>query len=156
MESPRPGPRRGASHLDIREIDYAEVLRERAGGAEAAWDRIIACCLQGESSALDEQALTALVAAISDSERFGELLARLQASPAAGGAGMGATAAALVQLVQHGGRDRYRARPAIPIARSTPMATSMARLTPEMLLAVLAAGSPADPTPRRLVRHRAE
>ena len=40
------------THLDIREIDYAEVLRERAGGEEAAWDRIIACCLQGETAAL--------------------------------------------------------------------------------------------------------
>src|SRR5688572_26526162 len=47
----------GRTHLDIREIDYAEVLRERAGGQEAAWDRIIASCLQGESGALDDRAL---------------------------------------------------------------------------------------------------
>jgi hypothetical protein len=50
----------GRSHLDIREIDYAEVLRERAGGQEAAWDRIIAFCLQGESTTMDDSALAAL------------------------------------------------------------------------------------------------
>ena len=45
------------SHFEIREIDYAEVLRERAGGDKAEWDRIIALCLQGDVGALDERAL---------------------------------------------------------------------------------------------------
>jgi len=129
----------GRLHLEIREIDYAEVLRERAGGADAAWDHIIACCLQGESPTLDDQALAALVEAISDSERFGELLARLQASPAAAGAGMGATAAALVQLV-HTAVETAIARGCDPDRTLDTAATSMARLTPEMLLGVLAAG----------------
>ena len=38
----------GQSHFEIREIDYAEVLRERAGADGAAWNRIIEFCLQGE------------------------------------------------------------------------------------------------------------
>ena len=50
----------GRSHFEIREIDYAEVLRERAGGEKAQWDRIIALCLQGDTSGLDERALGAL------------------------------------------------------------------------------------------------
>src|SRR5688572_25671974 len=37
----------GRGHFDIREIDYAEVLRERAGGDGTQWDAIIAYCLQG-------------------------------------------------------------------------------------------------------------
>jgi len=65
----------GRSHLDLREIDYAEVLRERAGGHEAAWDRIIACCLQGDTT-MDDSALAALVATVTDTKRFGELLDR--------------------------------------------------------------------------------
>jgi hypothetical protein len=134
----------GRSHLEIREIDYAEVLRERGGGAEAAWDHIIACCLHGESPSLDEQALTALVSAIGDSERFGELLARLQASPAAGGAGMAATAAALVQLVSTAVETAI-ARGCDPDRTLDTAATAMARLTPEMLLGVLAAGQSEGP-----------
>lgn len=134
----------GRAHLDIREIDYAEVLRERAGGSEAAWDRIILCCLQGESSSLDERELAALVATLSDPDRFGELLTRLQASPAAAGAGMGATAAALLQLL----RTALEAATAHGLEKDEvigTMATSMARLTPDMLLAVLAARQSGGP-----------
>ena len=29
-------------HVELREIDYAEVLRERSGGESAAWDKVIA------------------------------------------------------------------------------------------------------------------
>lgn len=126
----------GRGHLDIREIDYAEVLRERAGGTHAEWDRIIAFCLQGEAVTLDERALTALLETVADAERFGELLERLQSSRTATGAGIGATAAALLQLL----------RTAIDAASDLDrdqvldtMSTAMARLTPEMLLAVLAA-----------------
>jgi HEAT repeat protein len=127
----------GRAHLDIREIDYAEVLRERAGGDEAAWDRIIAFCLQGESFVMDEPALAALVAAVSDPDRFGELLARLQASPAATGAGMGATAAAMLQLMKTA-LEAATAQGLESDRALDTMATSMARLTPEMMLAVLA------------------
>jgi HEAT repeat protein len=136
----------GRTHLDIREIDYAEVLRERAGGHEAAWDRIIASCLQGESGALDDRALAALVATVSDPDRFGELLARLQASPAAAGAGMGATAAALLQLLRTA-VDAAAAEGVDTERVLDTMAASMARLTPETMLGLLAArkaGSPEE------------
>ena len=36
-------------HVELREIDYAEVLRERSGGEAAVWDKIIANCLQGSA-----------------------------------------------------------------------------------------------------------
>ena len=80
---------------------------------------------------MDDRALAALVAAVGDSERFGELLARLQASPAVTGAGMGATAAAMLQLM----------KTALEVSTAQglegdkvldTMATSMARLTPDM------------------------
>ena len=134
----------GRAHLEIREIDYAEVLRERAGGDEAAWDRIIAFCLQGDSSVMDDRALAALVAAVGDSERFGELLARLQASPAVTGAGMGATAAAMLQLM----KTALEASTAQGLEGDKvvdTMATSMSRLTPDMMLAVLAAKQSGGP-----------
>ena len=50
----------GGRHIDLREIDYAEVLRERAGGDRAVWDRVIASCLHGESITLDEDTLRAM------------------------------------------------------------------------------------------------
>jgi hypothetical protein len=38
----------GRHHFEIIEIDYAEVLRERAGASDTQWDQIIAFCLHGE------------------------------------------------------------------------------------------------------------
>src|SRR5712692_2923051 len=35
-------------HVELREIDYAEVLRERKDGGTAAWDAVVASCLQGD------------------------------------------------------------------------------------------------------------
>src|SRR5688500_13959860 len=90
----------GRGGFEIREIDYAEVLRERAGGDAAQWDRIIAWCLQGEAATLDERALASLLHAVSDPVRFGELLDRLQEAPASRGASIGARAAALIQLLR--------------------------------------------------------
>jgi hypothetical protein len=135
----------GRGHFDIREIDYAEVLRERAGGGAAEWDRIIAFCLRGESATLDDRAIESLLGAVSDPTQFGELLDRLQDGPAASGASVGARAAALLQLL----------RTAVDAARTRGAATtdsvlqtiadSSGRLTPEMLLAVLAQRKSADP-----------
>jgi len=45
-------------HLEIEEIDYASVLRERSGGDVAAWDKVIASCLQGSTLELDEATIT--------------------------------------------------------------------------------------------------
>src|SRR4029453_5892185 len=55
-------------HVQIREIDYAEVLRERAGGEVAVWDQVIANCLQGTSFDLDEKAVRELLGIASDEE----------------------------------------------------------------------------------------
>jgi HEAT repeat protein len=134
----------GRAQLEIREIDYAEVLRERAGGHEAAWDRIIAFCLQGESTTMDDSALAALVATITDVDTFRELLERLQSAPAATGAGMGATAAALLQLL----KTTVEAATAQGLSSDQVienMGSSMGRLTPDMLLAVLAAKQSGGP-----------
>ena len=80
--SPGPGRRPGASHFEILEIDYAEVLRERAGGDGKEWDAIITFCLGG-GGALDAHELAALLDALGDSARFGELIERLQSDEAA-------------------------------------------------------------------------
>jgi hypothetical protein len=130
--------RSGRGHFAIREIDYAEVLRERAGGEAADWDRIISLCLQGDMAAFDERALAALVDAVSDPVRFGALLDHFQHSPAVSGATLGARAAALIQLLRTA-VDAAAARgpEAADLVLQT-IADSSARLTPEMMLAVLA------------------
>lgn len=89
----------GRGHFSIREIDYAEVLRERAGGEAAEWDRIIARCLDGGGTgvALDERTLAWMAEAIGDPARLGTVIKSIES--AGGGATIGARAAALMQLV---------------------------------------------------------
>jgi hypothetical protein len=128
----------GGQHLAIREIDYAEVLRERAGGEEAAWDRIIACCLQGDPATMDDAALASLVATVSDPEKFSKLLERLQGSLTGSSMGLGASAAAVLQLLRMTLEAVTKLEADTEQALQT-MAASMAKLTPETLLGILAA-----------------
>jgi HEAT repeat protein len=127
----------GRSHFDIREIDYAEVLRERAGGDKAQWERIIALCLQGDTSGLDERALGALADSLSDSERFGELMEHFQASDALETVSVSLRLAALLQLMRTALEAAKTRNPAEAEQALQTMADSCGRLTPEMMLAML-------------------
>jgi HEAT repeat protein len=128
----------GRGHFAIREIDYAEVLRERAGTDGAAWDRIVAYCLQRDSASLDERALALLLEAASDPTRFGELLDKIQGAFADGGVSTGARAAALLQLLQTVVEAADARGPSMAAQVLQTIAASSARLTPEMMLALLA------------------
>jgi hypothetical protein len=140
----------GRSHFEIHEIDYAEVLRERAGGDTAEWDRIIAFCLQGDVDAMDERALSALIDAVIDPERFGDLLDRLEHGPASQGASVGARAAALLQLLQTAVRAAEQRGPEVADQALDSIAASSAKLSAEMMLAVLAQRRSPDQTEARV------
>ncbi len=64
----------GRDHFEIREIDYAEVLRERAGGDKAEWNRIIAHCLQGEAATLDDRAIASMIEVFGDPARLRDFI----------------------------------------------------------------------------------
>ena len=127
----------GRSHFEIREIDYAEVLRERAGGEKAQWDRIIALCLQGDTSGLDERALGSLVDCLSDPQRFGDLLEHFQKSESLEAVSVSLRLAALLQLMRTALEAAKARNPAAAEQALQTMADSCARLTPEMMLAML-------------------
>ena len=127
----------GRPHFEIREIDYADVLRERAGADGAAWDRIIEFCLRGHGEgSIDDRALNAVISALDDADRFGELIEAIQ-TPSAGGVSIGARAAALLGLIQRAietlkdGREIDQARMLQTIADSA------GRMTPDMMLSFL-------------------
>jgi hypothetical protein len=60
----------GGGPLEVREIDYAEVLRERQGSQDSDWDNILAAYLQGEQSDIDDTMLQALLEIASDTQRM--------------------------------------------------------------------------------------
>src|SRR5205807_10505871 len=86
-------------HVELREIDYAEVLRERAGGEAAVWDRVITNCLQGSSFELDEAGIKELLGIALDSDKLSEMMSTLEQS-VEGGAGIGAKTAALMRMLR--------------------------------------------------------
>jgi len=127
----------GRSHFDIREIDYAEVLRERGGGEAAAWKSIIEFCLLGDTSAsIDERTLEAVIGALDNPERFNELLQAVQSAPP-GAASVGARAAALLGLIQKA-IERLKARGELDESAVTQtIADSAAHMTPDMMLSLI-------------------
>src|SRR5690606_28096084 len=116
-------------------------------GHTAEWDRIIACCLQGDASSLDQPTVETLLDALGDRERFGDLLDRFEHASAASGASINGRAAALLRLLRSAleaataGHEPESAERAIDV-----MAAATGRLTPEMMLALLARRQSQDPS----------
>ena len=62
-------------NIELREIDYAEVLRERGGGNSASWETIVGHCLTGGAIELDEAAIAELLGIAGDADRVIEIMA---------------------------------------------------------------------------------
>jgi hypothetical protein len=125
-------------HVEIREIDYSEVLRERGSGHSAAWDRVVASCLQGSFN-LDDDVIAELLGAAGDQQRLTELMAEVQTQADDGDRTTGTTvrAAALMRLLRGiveavSSRDPERIEPAL-----RNVAGAVSQLAPELLLNLL-------------------
>jgi hypothetical protein len=95
----------GGPSLEIVEIDYAEVLREKAGEA-ATIEQVIAAALAGPQLELDDATFESLVRLVNDPEKLRQLMTELETAVATGGAE--AKAAAIMSLLR--GLVEYVAR----------------------------------------------
>jgi hypothetical protein len=137
-------------HVELREIDYSEVLRERIGSRAASWDRLIANCLQGQAVDLTDDAVTSLLEALADPAALSELIGTLDAKASESGAGLGPKTAALMRLLQ-GIVDAVKLRDPQQMESIIPtIAAAFGELSPDMMLALIAeasgSGSGADGT----------
>ncbi len=122
----------GQRYLEIQEIDYADILRDRGAGDQSRWDNIIRSCLNLDAP-LDDEALQQLVDLCGDPEKFGDFLVTLEKS---GGAAMGSKASALIRMLRGvvdlmsktGGRLE-------PMLRN--VAQGLGKLSPEMVMELL-------------------
>lgn len=129
----------GGGPIELRQIDYAEVLRHRVGGRDGEWEQIVAHYLEGDFSNLDDEALAALYEIAHDQERFASFTEQLLAK--SGERGRGHQHEVVVRVLQAlvnfvadkhpEDLDRLLGR----IASVTPL------LTPDILIALL---SPQD------------
>jgi hypothetical protein len=94
----------GGPSLEIQQIDYAEVLREKQG-KEAELDRILAAALAGPQLELDESGMRLLLEIVGDPARLTQLMTRLEAASDAGSdAHVGAFISLLRGLAEWTGR----------------------------------------------------
>ena len=128
----------GGRHVEIREIDYAEVLREDRDGGAAAWEDIVATCLQGGSPRISADAMREMLEE-GGGDRVSEIIEALQTRATAAGWGTGPTAAALGRLLQSivDAVARHAPERVDDILRN--LAEGTGRLSPDMLLALVAA-----------------
>jgi hypothetical protein len=68
----------GGGPIELRQIDYTEVLRERSGaGLAAEWDRLIANYLESDLATLDESSLAELFQIANDDTHFKDFTEQL-------------------------------------------------------------------------------
>ncbi|MEP7117329.1 MAG: HEAT repeat domain-containing protein, partial [Acidobacteriota bacterium] len=60
----------GGGPLEVRQIDYAEVLRERPEGDDFDWENILTAYLQGEQTDIDDKMLDTLLQIANNSSRM--------------------------------------------------------------------------------------
>ena len=123
-------------HIELREIDYAEVLRERSGGDPVVWTRVIANCLQGSAFDLDESGIRELLGIAADSEQLVNLMASLEAS-ADGEGGIDLKTAALMRMLRGIVEVVARKQPEQlePVLKN--MASAVGHCSPDMLLGLM-------------------
>jgi len=123
-------------HVELREIDYTEVLRERTSGEAAVWNKVIANCLQGSSFELDEEGIRELLGIALDSDKLAEMMSTLEAGVDKAG-GIGAKTAALMRMLRGIVEAVSKADPERlePVLRN--MASAVGQVSPEMMLGLL-------------------
>jgi hypothetical protein len=124
----------GGPSVEIEEIDYAEVLREKQGVA-AAVDQIIAAALDGSRLELDDSGMRLLLEIVQDPARLHELLAQIEQATADRGAD--AHAAAFLALVRGLSQWLSRSEPGRLDAVIGEMGRAAGRLSAEAMLKLL-------------------
>jgi HEAT repeat protein len=125
-------------HIELREIDYSEVLREKSGGDPVTWDRIVSNCLHGDRQLeMDDESLKGLLEIAGNAEHLGNLVAALDTRATSGGQTLEGKTAAVIRLIQGIVESANRQKPEAlePVLKN--MASAMGQLSPEMMVSVL-------------------
>jgi len=125
-------------HVEVKEIDYAAVLRER-GGALPRWDGILANFLRrdGDDQEFAEEATKMLLEMAKDEQQLGELFVALESRSAPDQSSQ-ATASAVVRMLQSIVETVTQARREEIDEVLQNLSAAVGRLSPELMVAILA------------------
>jgi hypothetical protein len=120
--------------IELQEIDYAEVLRERDGGNSASWETIISHCVSGGAIALDDAALAELLGIAGDADRVVEIMTTVEDRTEGG---VETKAASLMRMIRGFVTtvSRNDADRVDPMLRN--IASAVGELSPELLVGLL-------------------
>jgi HEAT repeat protein len=124
-------------HIALREIDFAEVLRDRGDGAPVRWDDLIASCLHGTPQNLTGAVLHRFLQAVDDPAILMELIGELERQARRSGHTSDARSVALMRLLRRFLDAVRKHEPAQFDRAKQHVATAIGQLSPEMLLALL-------------------
>ncbi|MEI6669297.1 MAG: HEAT repeat domain-containing protein [Acidobacteriota bacterium] len=68
----------GQSQIEVRRVDFHELLRERSGGDRATWAQVVSECLEGGGIAADAWALDLVTQLLDRPDSIAEVLASIQ------------------------------------------------------------------------------
>ena len=126
----------GTSHVEIREIDYAEALRERWSGAEVTWERVVGNCLKGDNIDIPPEFVSAFLQAETRTDAIAEAVTAVEKTNS-DGASLTSRADTLIKLVGGVAKSVTDRSPdqVEPVMRD--LSAALGRLSPEMLAAVV-------------------
>ena len=130
----------GGGPIELRQIDYGDVLRERKGALAGDWDEIVTSYLEGEFSDLDDKAMAALLDIAGDTSRFRDFAERLVAQAEESGERVKKD---LVLLIFQALADYVaRTQPEQLDRVLNQIAGVIPKMTPEMVITLITTGVP--------------
>lgn len=132
----------GSGAIELRQIDYAEVLRRQTGAFDSDWAHIVANYLESDLSNLDDEALAALLEISQDLTRFASFTEELVAKASEGG--KPEKQEVVLRILQALADFAARQHPEQLDRLLHQIAGVTSRLTPEIVLMLLGEDGPRD------------
>ena len=127
----------GGGPLEVRQIDYAEVLRERADGDSSDWEDILTAYLQGEQTDIDDRMLEALLEIATEPTRMAAFIDNIVERAAGENGWLSKQQAQLSKLLQALASYVSASDPSLLDKVLRNLAGSVPRMSPEVLTSLL-------------------
>jgi hypothetical protein len=127
-------------HVEIREIDYAEVLRERIGGLPAAWQDVVSNCLQGSTMEFDDESLQAFLGITDNMGGLTSLVTSFDSRADASGVSVPQKTAAMIRMLRGIIEAVAKNQPDRLDPMLADMAAAVSQLSPDMIMSLIEQG----------------